>query len=447
MNLYGSLSNGKMVDPVMMRKMAMQMQKQGRKGDTMLAHINPQEARMLKRRGGSGTINPMTGLPEYYTGGIDVDDDGNVTTVDDSGNVTGSYDDASSYDDGYYGGTGDETDPRADNDYYEYTPSEQEVVNQAIASSQSGGGGDGGGGLTPQQTGQSGVTPEPEPDPYSEEGFNRSLRESASNLPDFVGYDGEVVAPDPQDMLDAQAGIRGMQTAGRDPVTGEFTDIQQAQGVAQDTMGMIPSQISANQITASGLSPQTQGFQNQYVQSVLDPQLEAIESQRAKAMANISSGARRVGAFGGDRQALMEGQANKDAMKLAGQATNRAYSDAFTSAQNTALKSALANQAYGLQGQIASGNLGLAGMDRFTSLGDLSRGRSYQDINSLMGIGQDARGRADMQNRFNLGEFMREQDHPYKKLQAQGAIGASLPIKQEQTYYPSSGGGKGGGLF
>ena len=37
----------------------------GRGNDTMLAHINPQEARMLKRHGGMGTINPKTGLPEY----------------------------------------------------------------------------------------------------------------------------------------------------------------------------------------------------------------------------------------------------------------------------------------------------------------------------------------------------------------------------------------------
>lgn len=37
----------------------------GRQGDTMLAHINPREAAMLKRMGGSGTINPNTGLPEY----------------------------------------------------------------------------------------------------------------------------------------------------------------------------------------------------------------------------------------------------------------------------------------------------------------------------------------------------------------------------------------------
>jgi len=38
----------------------------GRNGDTMLAHITPAEARMLKKRGGSGTINPITGLPEFF---------------------------------------------------------------------------------------------------------------------------------------------------------------------------------------------------------------------------------------------------------------------------------------------------------------------------------------------------------------------------------------------
>jgi len=42
--------------------------KYGRRGDTMIAHINPNEAAMLKRMGGAGTINPMTGLPEFYYG-------------------------------------------------------------------------------------------------------------------------------------------------------------------------------------------------------------------------------------------------------------------------------------------------------------------------------------------------------------------------------------------
>jgi hypothetical protein len=39
----------------------------GRHGDTMMAHINPREAEMLQRMGGSGTINPQTGYPEYFS--------------------------------------------------------------------------------------------------------------------------------------------------------------------------------------------------------------------------------------------------------------------------------------------------------------------------------------------------------------------------------------------
>jgi hypothetical protein len=38
----------------------------GRKGDTLLAHINGDEANLLKQLGGAGTSNPMTGLPEFY---------------------------------------------------------------------------------------------------------------------------------------------------------------------------------------------------------------------------------------------------------------------------------------------------------------------------------------------------------------------------------------------
>lgn len=41
------------------------IRRHGRKGDTELAHINPIEAHILKSLGGSGTINPATGLREY----------------------------------------------------------------------------------------------------------------------------------------------------------------------------------------------------------------------------------------------------------------------------------------------------------------------------------------------------------------------------------------------
>ena len=67
-NQYGGNYNrpiaekGMKFTPKEMKKMA----KAGRNGDTMLAHINPQEAALLKALGGSGTINPYTGMPEYF---------------------------------------------------------------------------------------------------------------------------------------------------------------------------------------------------------------------------------------------------------------------------------------------------------------------------------------------------------------------------------------------
>ena len=41
----------------------------GVNGDTQLAHVNDEEIELLKNHGGSGTINPKTGLPQYFGGG------------------------------------------------------------------------------------------------------------------------------------------------------------------------------------------------------------------------------------------------------------------------------------------------------------------------------------------------------------------------------------------
>ena len=48
------------------KQTAAKLEQYGRNGDTMLAHITPKEGMLLKRMGGSGTINPKTGLPEYF---------------------------------------------------------------------------------------------------------------------------------------------------------------------------------------------------------------------------------------------------------------------------------------------------------------------------------------------------------------------------------------------
>lgn len=47
------------------KKISKEIAAMGRGGDTMLAHITPEEARMLRKQGGSGTVNPKTGLQEF----------------------------------------------------------------------------------------------------------------------------------------------------------------------------------------------------------------------------------------------------------------------------------------------------------------------------------------------------------------------------------------------
>jgi hypothetical protein len=49
-------------------RIAQMLEKKGRGNDTLLAHITKKEAQMLKDAGGSGTVNPETGLLEFYDG-------------------------------------------------------------------------------------------------------------------------------------------------------------------------------------------------------------------------------------------------------------------------------------------------------------------------------------------------------------------------------------------
>ena len=49
-----------------LKSLAQELPNYGRYGDDVVAHISSEEAGILKALGGSGTINPSTGLPEYF---------------------------------------------------------------------------------------------------------------------------------------------------------------------------------------------------------------------------------------------------------------------------------------------------------------------------------------------------------------------------------------------
>lgn len=85
------------------RELAEMLRQMGRGRDTVLAHITPEEAQMLMDAGGSGDINPNTGLPEFQ----DADIQGNE---DFYGRFAGAYQtggDVQAQEGGFYGNTPD----------------------------------------------------------------------------------------------------------------------------------------------------------------------------------------------------------------------------------------------------------------------------------------------------------------------------------------------------
>jgi len=79
-----------------LRQLAKKVRAAGRGRDTVLAHITPAEAKLLKSRGGRGSVNPKTGLPEFeddfYDFGGGADYGGGYDSGGDTGDVVQTAD-------------------------------------------------------------------------------------------------------------------------------------------------------------------------------------------------------------------------------------------------------------------------------------------------------------------------------------------------------------------
>ena len=422
MNLTGRFSNG--MDPVRMRKQAIALQNAGRRGDTMLAHINPREARMLKRRGGSGTINPMTGLPEFY-GPFDEDNtpsDGSEFESNTPDTSTNSFDFDSSSNSGGFGFQPDGT--------YKYNPSEQEVVNKAIESSQSGGdGGNGGDGNQPPQELVDALVEESEPDLTTDDEFKSQVYDEALELPEsYEGYldEGEkFYKDDPTRLKDAKNDIDDMQTYGmsENPQTGdmEYDDVNKATGAlnlgiggttvnkdgsvtktgatkdfdtasttfddlsdkemgagaigtygttatgttADTVSGSDVGEASASDITADTMSDFDAGtYMNPYISNVLDNTISRMDDSRKKALMNVGADASAKGAFGGSRHGLMESDVNQDFIRQVGDVTGTLMDRGYNRATDLFTSDANRNLTADSRNQIKDINTSTSNADR-----------------------------------------------------------------------------------
>jgi hypothetical protein len=349
--------------------MARYLRDQGRFGDTELAHVNPEEEALLRSLGGSGTINPGTGLREYYS-----DDMGTVATTDYSGtgDDNGGDDNGGDGDDGMGGDEGgftysaeegigySTTDKRSEDAYnatvyaqkhgtlegsgYENDPFLKDTTRSLRVNDSDGGSGSGSGsGTTTTST-----TPAT-PDYTTSEGFKSLLfdlfKSKVLDKP-YESYDEDRFAgfnvDQTQAFTDTRAFANSTNQAINDAITAASGETGYASGYAPGelTSGYIPgvstSRYNPNAYTSKfNARDYTSGFKtagtdseawqqeidarmNPFTSNVINRLQGDMDRARLQALGKTKDQARSARAFGGSRQGVVEAL------------TSGEYADAFS---------------------------------------------------------------------------------------------------------------------
>jgi len=379
---------------------------EGRMGDTQLAHINDYEAGLLKSVGGTGTINPATGLVEYG------------------------------------GGKGGSAPPPAKQESVSYSSNLPEYA-----------------------------------EPYYKEQMKQVAKEvyttdSSGNVtgvkPSAV-YKGPRVAGFRTDQTAAQDQTRGLTdpsqiAGGTSALNRGLTGANTAMGGIDEAMKYTPETITDETITTEKFTDPgiAANYMNPYQQQVVD-----VQTAEARRQADIAKAARGLGSinrgtFGGGRQALMEGEADRNLAMQLGQiqatGSQQAYEQgqqAFTQDQARNLQMQQANQAADLQSQQLNqvGNqftadlnrqLGLSGLQAQSTLGGqlgqigaLDQQTDLQRIQALAASGAEQQAQDQEFLNANKQRFLEEENARKAALEYQSNIlqGTAGALGSTQTQY------------
>jgi len=210
-----------------------------------------------------------------------------------------------------------------------------------------------------------------------------------------------------------------------------------------------------------------QQYMNPYMQTVLAPQMQAMQRQADIQRAQAGAQAARAGAFGGARAGLMGQQIAAELMRQQQQATGQAYGQAYTqglgqfnveqarraqeaqfgaqqamtaaqlgaqygqSAQQAAEQSRQFGAQYGLQGLAQR----LAAAQARGQMGVQQSDIQRANLAQLLGAGAQQRAIAQEGIAADIAEFERQRDYPYKMLQFQQSMLQGMPIQSIAAQY------------
>jgi hypothetical protein len=199
-----------------------------------------------------------------------------------------------------------------------------------------------------------------------------------------------------------------------DPAKGWITDQIGASNpdidASRNSINSVLGQLDPNKSVADRMNP--------YLQGVLNPQLRSINEAFDKQRGNLAASATSAGAFGDNSHAMEKALLNRDQGIATGEATGRAYSDAFGNAQS--------QQNQVLQ-QIMAAAQGQAG------LGNQQYQQNMGTANAAAGMGATEQGVEQKGVDSQIADFVKAQGWTGEQATRMAQILAMLPTNKTVT--------------
>lgn len=176
----------------------------------------------------------------------------------------------------------------------------------------------------------------------------------------------------------------------------------------------------------AGMSPTAyQDYMDPYLDDVVQRAQADIGRQGQQQQIAAAAKARGAGAFGGSRQAVLEGEIGRNTLEQQARTGERLRSAGFSQA------SQLASQA--AQQQLKQAQLGGALAQGLGGLGQMAQAGGVQDINTLLGIGGLQQQQA--QTGLNIGQqnLLAQQQLPFQQVGFMSDIFQGVPALQQTT--------------
>ena len=232
--------------------------------------------------------------------------------------------------------------------------------------------------------------------------------------------------------------LEGLSQGQRDAITratqgvGAFQPFLQ-QGAAAVGQGIGQLGTAQQRVAAAGIDPTSyQQFMNPFMEDVIATTQQDIADKGAQQQLQAQARAAGQGAFGGSRQAVLQGQIAADVMDQQARTGAQLRSAGFQQAQNLAQQAA---QQQLRQAQL-TGQLGqtVAGLGVQTAgLGQLGQQMGVQDINTLLGIGGLQQGQTQREFDVARANELAQQALPFQRVGFMSDIFRGVPALQ-QTY-------------